>query len=349
MREVRMFENISTLDDLLGLAIGFVTIMLILSLVVTALLQVLQNILRLRFNNLAYGIMGVLKATRNDKNITLQDIKDKILAPPMKELGKKVLILPKKTWIEPDELIEKISETLNIQFIKAEKEEIIKKFKDSYTYMNKRFQAMLRYWSFVLALLVAFYFQVDSFDVIKRLSSDAELRASVVETARKMVNENEQDSLKYMSNEEELDSALVLLKSEFPSLAAKIEPDAKVGADRDEAVNKLNAILADDSQETRDSVVEKYDDLLDNLYREQISVGIERYEKYNSELALIDIQPFANGRDFYKNPKHLLGMLITAIFLSFGAPFWFERLRELIKLKDSMQPETKKDEGKEKK
>ena len=36
-------------------------------------------------------------------------------------------------------------------------------------------------------------------------------------------------------------------------------------------------------------------------------------------------------------------MLITTIFLTFGAPFWFDRLREISKLRDVLRPEDKKD------
>jgi len=35
----------------------------------------------------------------------------------------------------------------------------------------------------------------------------------------------------------------------------------------------------------------------------------------------------------YANRRHLLGMLITALSLSVGAPFWFNMLRELANLR----------------
>ncbi|MEW5925507.1 MAG: hypothetical protein AB1746_16115, partial [Candidatus Zixiibacteriota bacterium] len=335
-----MLENISNLDDILGLAIGFTTIMLILSLVVTALLQVLQNILRLRFNNLAYGIKAVLQSTLENNKITLKQIKKEILVPPLKESCESILVQPKKTWIEPDELIEKISSVGDLLLSQADIDKIKKKFVAGYDYMNKRFQTMLRYWAFVLAFLVAFSFQVDSLDLIKRLSSDPELQARLEETARRLVGEEGTDAFKVLTYEDISDSALILMQAKYPDLAGQLEQASGIGEDKQDIIDELNGIMAEEMPEKRAEVIEEYESLLDNLHREQIAEGIDRYQKYTGELAVFDIRLFKYG--FKYSLIHLPGILITAIFLSFGAPFWFERLRELIKLKDTLKPEVKK-------
>ena len=51
-----MFDSASSLDEILGVAIGFSTIMLLLSLIVTAIVQIVQNALFLRFKNLSLAI-----------------------------------------------------------------------------------------------------------------------------------------------------------------------------------------------------------------------------------------------------------------------------------------------------
>lgn len=334
-----MLESISNLDDVLGLAIGFTTIMLILSLIVTALLQVLQNVLRLRFNNLAYGIKTVLQTTLKNNNITLKEIKEDILKQPMKEACETIIVQPKKTWIEPDELIEKITPLYKAVLSKDEIDKIKKKFENSYAYMNKRFQTMVRYWSFILAFLVAFLFQVDSLDLIRRLSSDKELQARIEESARKLVSEEGSDAFKVMTYEDVSDSALTLLQKKYPDLAGQLEQASGVGEDKQEIIDELNSIMIDEKPEKSAEVIEDYESLLDKLHREQIAEGIERYQKYTGELALFDIKLFANGLKY--SLIHLPGILITTIFLSFGAPFWFERLRELIKLKDILQSDKK--------
>ncbi|PKK83238.1 MAG: hypothetical protein CVT49_09535 [candidate division Zixibacteria bacterium HGW-Zixibacteria-1] len=353
-----MLENLGSLDDVLGVAIGFTTIILILSLIVTALLQVLQNVLRLRYNNLAYGLKALLDLAfkEKEKGITfsLAEIKEKILKSPLgdvkratlfsKEESKKVRVQPRKTWIEPDELIERISEVKNIILSKGESDKIKKKFLETYDYLSKRFQTMLRYWGFVLALLVAFFFQVDSLDLLKRLSNDPALQARLEESARKLVSENGQDALKVLSYEDVSDSALVLLQAEYGDLAGQLEQASGIGADKQDIINELDEIMSDEKPEKRAEVVEKYESLLDMLHRAQIAEGMERFERYSGDLALFNIQLFAKGWDYYKNLSHILGVLITAIFLTFGAPFWFERLRELIKLKDALKPEVKKND-----
>lgn len=337
-----MLENLGSLDDVLGVAIGFTTIILILSLIVTALLQVLQNVLRLRYNNLAYGIKAVLQTTIKNNSITLKQIKSDILKPPLKDACETIIVQPKKTWIEPDELIEKISALGNALLSKEDIDKIKDKFQASYDYMNKRFQTMLRYWAFVLAVLVAFFFQVDSLDLLKRLSNDPALQARLEESARKLVGEDGQDALKVLSYEDISDSALVLLQAEYSDLAGQLEQASGIGVDKQDIINELDEIMADEQPEKRAEVVEKYESLLDMLHRAQIAEGMERFERYSGELALFNIQFFAKGWDFYKSLSHIIGVLITAIFLTFGAPFWFERLRELIKLKDALKPEAQK-------
>ncbi|MCH9034217.1 MAG: hypothetical protein IID42_06910 [Planctomycetes bacterium] len=68
-------------------------------------------------------------------------------------------------------------------------------------------------------------------------------------------------------------------------------------------------------------------------------------------LAMFDIRPLGNGFAFYYGPGSLsrwLGMVITATLLTFGAPFWFNTLSDLVSLRDVLAPQKGKkvdDEG----
>jgi hypothetical protein len=74
-------------------------------------------------------------------------------------------------------------------------------------------------------------------------------------------------------------------------------------------------------------------------------------------LGRLNINPWQYGPEFYYEDgtfqlKNIIGVLITAIFLTFGAPFWFSRLQEVLKLKDvlseGIKPEKKKKDEKDK-
>ena len=42
---------------------------------------------------------------------------------------------------------------------------------------------------------------------------------------------------------------------------------------------------------------------------------------------------------------NVIGVLVTAILLSFGAPFWFERLKNVVKFKDALSKGLKMEDG----
>jgi hypothetical protein len=65
---------------------------------------------------------------------------------------------------------------------------------------------------------------------------------------------------------------------------------------------------------------------------------VEQIKQAVSALSSIDITPL---RDGWKYRDHWLGMLITVILLSLGAPFWFEMLRNILRLGDIFDPDTK--------
>jgi hypothetical protein len=342
-----MFSGASYFDDILTVAIGFATIMLLLSLVVTAVVQIIQNIFSLRFKNLSRGIFSVLGNFEQTKNITLDDVKNKILVSPFKDTK---FFNQKKTWIKPDELVSVVETMIETPLVAKEIEKIKQSFVSLYGFMQKRFLALTRVWSAAFAILIAFTFQVDSFDLLRRISSDPEMRLQLEQTAIGLVGENGQDMFSTLTYEDISDSALVSLQTSYPKLAQQIEQVSGIGQDRDEIIQELDDIMTAELPDMKEEVVEKYGDLLDDLHQKEIQQGLERYNQYTGQLALFDIRPFNYGWDYYWNIQNILGMLMTAIFLTFGAPFWFERLRELIKLKDVIgQKTTTDDESKKKK
>jgi len=270
-----MFDNITYLDDILGMAIGFTTIMLLLSLAITALVQAIQNFLSLRRHNLACGVESVLKtvfAKEDDPplEISRSEINDKILRPPLENVGVRH---PKITWIENDQLIKGVrraTEALSYQLTPDDEHRIEEEFENIKPYLRKRFSTWVRYISTTCALLVTLILQVDSLDLIRRLSTDPNARLQMETAAAGLVDD----------------------------LSETVVPDDSLEHDP------------------------------------EIAIRLDRLKEYGDEAALFDIRPLSQGWDYYKNFGHILGMLLTVVFLTFGAPFWFERLRGLINLRE---------------
>lgn len=391
-----MLENASYLDDLLGVTIGFATIMLLLSLVVTAVVQALQSILRIRLRNLSLGVYAVLEPMLREKlgvaaieknEISLKTIKDEILAflsksfawikrflskktpieqgssvekaadriniktikkeilvSPLRKFAKMKWFFPKKTWIEPDDLVEAVERVYEITLNAFEAEKLKKKFMANYTYLSKRFSYILKYWTFAVALIVALVFQVDSLDLLRRLSADPQLQAKLEMSARGLTEEGIEKDLVPISHREVSDSALALLQIKHPILAPKLKQASGVGENRAEVINKLGEILKGEKPELSRKIREGYEENLDDLHLAAIDSRTAKIEKYSDMLGLFNIKPLNQDWSYYCNWGHLFGILITTIFLTFGAPFWFERLRELIKLKDMLKPDQKNKE-----
>ena len=88
----------------------------------------------------------------------------------------------------------------------------------------------------------------------------------------------------------------------------------------------------------------EYAELLDELYLEELRVSVGRLGKLN-------IEPWGRGTEFYWtgsgkdrdiNGANVVGVLIMAMLLTLGAPFWFQALRNLAGLRDLLAPVTGK-------
>jgi hypothetical protein len=64
---------------------------------------------------------------------------------------------------------------------------------------------------------------------------------------------------------------------------------------------------------------------------------------------MFNIELWQEGWVFYKSTDNWLGVLLTVILLTLGAPFWYNILCTLVNLKDQLQPKSeKKEEDKDK-
>ena len=324
--------------DVLGVLIGFVSVMLLLSLLVTALVQLAQNFMMLRFRNLRWGLMALIPDEMARTPGEKRAITEQILAKPVsdRKVGDR-FINPALTWIRPEEFVERlmrINPTLSKEILTETKA----KFENIENYLSKRFQFHVRILSIVCAAAVAFVFQVGTLDLVKNLSVSPELRARSIAVARDLVNNEEPGPVTAPSYNYISDQALEMMLTRHPDLLRSLEEAAGLGRDRADILNEFNAVLIDANVSNRETIAGEYAGLLDSLYNSGAEQALAYARQYSEQLAIINITLWPEGWKFYKDVNHWIGFIITIILLSFGAPFWYEMLSKLLKLKDQLQP-----------
>jgi hypothetical protein len=167
---------------------------------------------------------------------------------------------------------------------------------------------------FVVGLVLAIAFNVNTIEIVHKLEKDPNLRAQVVAQA--------DNFLKAHPN---LEKELALALSEDSS---KVKRSDTVAAKK---MNSLTVAQYDSLKARRDTLIETANRLVK-----------ADMEKTNNLLGL-----GWDGRngflDTLFHTSSILGWLMTAIAISLGAPFWFDLLNKLMKLRSSVTSDTDDD------
>jgi hypothetical protein len=362
--------------ETLNIFLGFVGIMLLLSLIVTALVQAIQSLVGLRAWNLRIGIQALVEKFQAEQKQPAKMVKNSVSttdASSVSEAGEaetlaqkisscatsivrdgrfvpchhdkegvkpaSMLAGPAYSWISPDELTERLV-TLGLLNVNDEKgkRRVEVLFQRMEAYLNKRFLLYIRYITFACALGVAVYFQVSTPALLNRLATDSAYREAAATASEHLYVEAEA-LLKASTNYQNVsEMALEKLAAKHPGHIEYLEQVSGVGEQRGDLLAELEAALAPLSVSDRTQLMNDYELLLDGLRKEAATAATEQLESLTGKLAAYDITPWASGRSFYAKPANYIGVLMTAILISFGAPFWYDRLRELIHLRDALKP-----------
>lgn len=351
------------LSDILGTLIAFISIILLLSIVVTAMVQVSQALLRLRSRNLMKGIAAlIINARESDEEDTpptrterAQAKKEatRILNAPNISLMDRVqrpddfwhywLFGPKVSWVAPEELPKAIKHA-GVDLGGSSSEDFAEEFRRSEGHFKKRFLRMARGWSIFWAIIVALIFQVSAPTLYNELSKDDERRDRIVADAEQLLG-HQAESLQRLDYNLVAPEALDILATRHPELKPQIEEASGVGTTRGFILEELQLALEDVPQ--RDALVEEYDALIDEITERKFAETTEEVRFAMDRLSRYQIGVWSKGFDYYAvvsaergiesiRWKIVLGVLMTAILLSFGGSFWFEQLRNVVALRDSL-------------
>lgn len=355
-----------TILELISLLIGFITVMLLLSVLVTALVQATQATFRLRARNLKKGILAQFDNALGGKpkdnkervekllnsrgiDVMKQDtIKNnsakRIKGPVVRVIGR--LIGSAVSNIEKEELKNALSHVkaeLDDEQIEKIKTGINEFWENIENLMKKRFLFIVRIISIAWAIIVAFYFQVSTPHLLNRLSIDSDFRNRLMAEAVNLTDE-QGDKLDLTVEYQDIsEQALLKLEKEYPTFKEKLEEVSGTGDDKAALKEELKIVIEDEgTDKERADILNSYNKILDELYEENREKSIERVQEITSRLGRINIIPWQYGDRFYLKDGalqwgNIIGVLFTAILLSFGAPFWYERLKEALRLRDMLK------------
>jgi hypothetical protein len=190
------------------------------------------------------------------------------------------------------------------------------------TWYKKHIQFIL----FFIGLSIAIVFNVDTIKIVNKLEKDPKLREQIVQQADAFVKDHPN-----------LDTDLMQQEIDYKRT---VEQQSKT----DPSLNASSGSILRDSLELaryqflkarRDTLINRAESLMKNDINNVHQVlGLEwdNYE-YGSSMIISLL-------------RSLLGWVITALALSLGAPFWFDLLNKLMKLRGSVATPTSDDKEK---
>ncbi len=257
------------LMDILGILIGFAAVMLLFSLLVSALVHGAQAALNLRLRNMKGIVEAFFKhADQVDEKIhslicekiekrTPSQVYSTVL--PLDLLGNRL----KLTRISKQELIDMVYSIheLSIEAKEQLKAKINKDFLTLEGIMIQRFKQWMHQISIGLAFVICFVFQLNCFELLNKLNHDSAYRQQLIQLSTQLDP----------SNQDTNDSAK--LQGQLSALNFKITPD--------------------------------------------------QWPKYYKPTSVNSI-------------FNWLGIIFSTILISLGAPFWFNRLKDMASLRDKL-------------
>jgi hypothetical protein len=207
------------------------------------------------------------------------------------------------------------------------------------------FKYYTRLITIVASVLFALLLRVDSLSILDQVSQDEDLRARLVQ-----MSETAQEESQKVVNLEAVPlgtRAIQALAKENPAVATLCPPSAAnppCGGLRDYPAGKnwLETHLKSDPQEVL-AAYEKQFTAVTKAHLNDLGISFKRLQDHLGETKLEIIpQLWPWG---FKDGRNVLGVVMTAFFLSLGAPFWYNSLRRLSDLRPIVARRVDDDQG----
>jgi hypothetical protein len=363
--------------DMLGVAVGFMAVMLVLSLLVTAITQFIQAFARMRPRNFEFGLAALLE----DVLQAGRETRDARTTPPVPEPSQEVVEEARRlargviqtARYQPEPVTKGMVGTLltslapaphlasldlrivldgvrhvGSKLSRAQEQRLKDYFGEALASMRARFERNVKAVAFGVSSLVAVVMQVDAPALVTRLSVDANLRAAAVALGERLAEVGADRHTALVPYSEHADSALRQLQQKWPEEAGLIEQAIGLDSPHQSAwqsfqyiVEELNLILREANHPESERIVADYASLLDGEYRAAVQHAGRLARQHPEDLAALDIRPWREGWSFYTDWRNWLGMAITAILISLGAPFWHDAMRKTFQVLRDVREEAR--------
>ena len=224
-------------------------------------------------------------------------------------------------------------------------------FNDSMDRVSGWYKRQVQVILFIIGICMAILFNVDTIEIAGKLSTDKDARDKMVQLAMKASEQYKDDPRVQLALKNDTAKANLLINGYQQNL-----DQAKKTLDS--GINNANQVLAIgwDAYGRQDSLFLK-------TLQDKIWVGpfyIDHTAKKYDSMNIKNDRPLDSVAAFYQyqyrnyplhvktayvwyvissNKKKLLGFLITAFAICLGAPFWFDMLNKLVKLRGSGKKE----------
>lgn len=330
--------------DLLNVAIGFATVMLAVSLIIMSLTQAVSSLLALRGTQLRKGLQQLIEQTAPSLKAHAKPLSEAIVKHPL--ISDSATVLGGRwKWaaaIKREELLpvlDAVVADLGLPALKEDSPErqALDEWFDAFMSRVSQWFVMNTRWVTVgFALVLAFTLHLDSAAVLKQLTTDGETRARLEAMAASLLEQSPGAVATVTTHYTETLRELVRGHASRFNEGVTEGSVATIGRRADAAT----WIGTHAKAEERDGLVTSYNEALDKKLTESLDKSIDRANTLHGNLTSAGIvlsPPGHTYKDWFDlTSPHVLGMLASVLFLSLGAPFWFNMLKNLTSLKTAV-------------
>jgi hypothetical protein len=332
--------------DQLDTVIGFATVMLGVSLLITTLTQAVLSLLDTRGRNLRSGLKHLLQNVAPSLKDRAAVLSETIVRHPLisdSSVGRG--IWGRATAIKKGELLPILDHVLKeagrsdgLAGVAAEERKAIEQWFDSAMARTSQWFAMYSRWITVaLSIVVAFAMHLDALAVFRQLQRDRDTRARLVAMSDTLLEQ----SPGVIAQVERVRGVYVeILKELVSSESARFEPDAALPVDeppasRTRAVEWIerHARTGDDAA----ALTRAFNERLDARLADDLQRALDRFNTTRAELTAPGLSLYPGEghtwADLAVNDSHVWGIVASVLLLSLGAPFWFNALKNLSSLR----------------
>jgi hypothetical protein len=325
--------------DQLDTVIGFSTVMLAVSLLITTLTQAVLALLDTRGRNLRSGLKHLLANVAPSLKDDAADLSRRIVTHPLIcDSATMMGFWGRATAIKREELIPILEQVLKTQkkaLDDGERKAIEQWFDSAMTRSSQWFAMYCRWITVALAVVVAFAMHLDALAVFREIQRDSETRARLAIMSSTLLEESpgvveRVDSVRktYLTVLQDL---LTREKGRFKPATTIADPPTS----RRAAADWIAQHAATDAD--RSALQSQFATLIDERLKEDLERALDRFNTTRADLAATGLSLYPDKGhalgDWSRFDSHFWGIVASVLLLSLGAPFWFNMLKNVSSLR----------------